>query len=97
MFRMAEDDVNAGRLEPGPCDPHEALNCRQWLLSLDDPSKINSVEPCTTNSSAGACYVLSFDSIDVTITGKISRDDAEAITPAAITSIRVDNVITVSE
>jgi hypothetical protein len=97
MFRMAEDDVNAGRLMPGPCDPHGALNCRQWLHSLDDPSKINSVEPCTTSSNDSACYVVSFDSVDVTITGKISRDDVEAITPAAITSVRVDNVITVRE
>ena len=86
MFRMAEDEVKAGRLMPGPCDPHGVFTCRQWLLSLDDPSKIESVEPCATGSDHGACYV-----------GKISRDDIEAITPAAITSIRVDDVITVME
>ena len=97
MFRMAEDDVNAGRLIPGPCDSNGALNCRQWLLSLDDPSKINSVEPCTANSNNDACYVVSFDSIDVTINGKISRDDIERITPASITSIRVENVYTLSQ
>jgi len=97
MFRMAEDEVSAGRLTPGPCDAHGTLNCRQWVLSLDDPSKINSVEPCANGSDGSVCYVVSFASIDVTIIGKISRDDAEAITPAAITSIRVDNVVTVME
>ncbi|MGH6877484.1 MAG: hypothetical protein ACREHV_08925 [Rhizomicrobium sp.] len=44
MFRMAEDEVKAGRLTPGPCDPHGADTCRQWILSLDDLSKVESVE-----------------------------------------------------
>lgn len=93
MFRMAVDEVKAGRLTPSPCDTHAALTCSQWLLSLDDPSKIVSVEPCATDHDDEVCYAISFDSVDVTITGKISHDDMEAITPAAITSIRVDNVI----
>jgi hypothetical protein len=97
MFRLAEDEVKAGRLPPGPCDQHGALTCRQWLVLLDDPSKIGSVEPCATRGDDDACYVVSFDSADVTITGKISLNDMEAITPAAITSIRVDNVIVVAE
>ena len=96
MFRMAEDQVKAGRLTPGPCDPHRAITCRQWLLSLDDPSKIKSVEPCAAGGDDGACYVVSFDTVDVTIIGKISRDDMDAITPAAITSVRVDDVMTIS-
>jgi len=95
MFRMAEDEVKAGHLMPGPCDSHGAITCRQWLLSLDDPSKIESVEPCATGSHDGACYVVSFDKIDVTIIGKISHGDVEAITPTAITSIRVDDVNTI--
>ena len=97
MFRMAEDAVKAGRLMPGPCDPHGATTCRQWLLSLNDPSKIESVEPCATGRGGSACYVVSFGTVDVTIIGKISRNDMEAITPAAITSVRVDDVMTVSE
>ena len=95
MFRMAEDAVKAGRLKPGRCDAHGTSTCRQWLLSLDDPSKIESVEPCATGRADGACYVLSFDAVDVTIIGKVSRGDMEAITPAAITSIRVQDVVTI--
>lgn len=95
MFRMAEDEVKDGRLSPGPCDPNGSLTCRQWLLSLDDPSKIESVESCATDRADDVCYVISFDSVDVTITGKMSPDDMMAITPAAITSIRVDNIIVV--
>jgi len=97
MFRMAEDNANAGRLVPGPCDTQGTLTCREWLLSLDDLSKIDSVEPCTASASDSVCYVVSFDSVDVTIIGKIARDDVERITPAAITSVRIDNVITLME
>lgn len=97
MFRMTEDEVKAGRLKPVTCDSHGAITCRQWLLSLDDPSKIESVEPCAAGGGDSACYVVSFDKVDVTIVGKISRNDMEAITPAAITSVRLDDVVTVSE
>lgn len=97
MFRMAEDVVKAGRLMPGPCDRHGATTCRQWLLSLDDPSKIESVEPCATGHGGSACYVVSFGTVDVTIIGRISPNDMEGITPAAITSVRVDDVMTLSE
>jgi hypothetical protein len=97
MFRMAEDNVKAGRLVPGPCDQHGALTCREWLLSLDNPSKINSVAPCTETIKDSVCYVVSFDSVDVTIIGERSRDDVERITPAAVTSIRIDNVVTIME
>ena len=37
MFRMAEDAVKAGRLTPGPCDPHGPDTCRQWVLSPGRP------------------------------------------------------------
>jgi hypothetical protein len=97
LFRMAEDDVKAGRFAPGPCDPHGTLTCRERLLSLDDPSKIESVQPCANGNADRVCYIVSFDALDVTITGKISRDDVEAITPAAITSIRLDDVTTIME
>jgi len=96
MFRMAEDEVKAGRLTPGPCDPYEMGTCRQWFLSLDDPSKIQSVESCAPGTGDDACYVISFDSVDVTITGTIPRKAWEPITPSAITSIRVDTVLTFS-
>ena len=82
---------------PGPCDQHGALTCREWLLSLDNPSKINSVAPCTETIKDSVCYVVSFDSVDVTIIGERSRDDVERITPAAVTSIRIDNVVTIME
>ncbi|MBL6853691.1 MAG: hypothetical protein ISS15_09360 [Alphaproteobacteria bacterium] len=97
LFRMAEDNVRAGGLVPTLCDKHGTLTCREWLLSLDDLSKMDSVEQCSASSSDSVCYVLSFDSVDVTIIGKISRDDVERITPAAITSVRIDNVITLME
>ena len=97
MFRMAEDEVKAGRSVSMRCDPHGATTCRQWLLSLDDPSRIKSIEPCAAGTDGGACYVVSFDAVDVTIIGKISRDDKEAITPTAITSVRVDDVMTLFE
>ena len=97
MFRMAEDEVKARRLTPGPCDPHGADTCRQWILSLDDPSKIESVEPCAPTTGNDACYVISFDSIDVTVTGTIPSNTSEPITPTAITSIRVDTVETLLE
>jgi hypothetical protein len=96
MFRMAEDKVKAGRLTPGPCDSHGTDTCRQWVLSLDDPSKIKSVEPCATRRN-DACYIISFDAVDITVTGKIPRSEPEPITPTAITSIRADTVVTISE
>jgi len=97
LFRMAVEDVKAERITPKPCDPQQTATCRQWLLAQDGLPKFDSVEPCETQPRDGVCYVVSFDNIDVTITGKISRDDMEAITPAAITSIRVDNVTVVME
>ena len=95
MFSMTKDEVKAGRLEPVTCDSHGAVTCHQSLLSLDGPSKIESVEPCATGKGDSACHVVSFDKVDVTIVGKISRNDVEAITPTAITSVRVDDVMTV--
>ena len=97
MFRMAEDNVKSGRLTPGFCDPHGAETCRQWILSLDDPSKIESVAPCASSTSDDACYVISFDSVDVTITGKIPSTAWENFTPTIVTSIRVDTVATLME
>ena len=97
LFRMAEDEVKAGRLTPRPCDPHGTEPCRDWVLSLDDPSKIKSIEPCATNGGGDACYTISFDAVDLTITGTILRSKFEPVTPTAITSIRVDTVTTISE
>ena len=96
LFRMAVDEVNAGRLMPEFCDPHGTITCVQWILSLDDPSKIKSVEPCAPTTADDACYVISFDSVDVTITGTIPSNSSEPITPTAIKSIRVEDVITIS-
>lgn len=97
MFRMAEDEMKAERLTPGPCDPHGTDTCRQWILSLDDPSKIESAEPCAPSTGDDACYVFSFDAVDITITGTIPSNDPEPITPTAIKSIRADKVVTISE
>ncbi len=97
MFRMAEDEVKAGRLMPGPCDQHGADTCRQWVLSLDDPSKIKSIEPCAAKDGDDACYVISFDTVDLTITGTIPSTEPEPVTPAAITSVRADTIVTLSE
>jgi hypothetical protein len=55
------------------------------------------VEPCTATNKDSVCYVVSFDSVDVAIIGEKSRDDVERITPAAVTSIRIDNVVTIME
>jgi len=98
MFRMAEDEVKAGRLEPGPCDTRGADACRQWALSLDDLSKIEAVEPCEPGSGGNACYVISFagDSVEMTIVGDEPRNSSEPITPNAITSVRVENVMRLS-
>ena len=96
MFRMAEDEVKAGRVKPGPCDPHGAESCREWVLSLDDPSKIKFVEPCSTEHDE-ACYVISLDAVDITVAGTIPRTEPEPITPTAITSVRVDSVVTIFE
>jgi hypothetical protein len=97
MFRMAEDEVKAGRLTPRPCDPHHGETCREWMLSLDDPSKINSIGLCASSTSDSACYVISFDDVDITISGTVSKAEPMGITPAAITSVRVDTVETISE
>ena len=93
MFRMAEDAVKAGRLTPGPCDLHGTDTCRQWILSLDDPSKIEAVQPCAPTAGDDACYVISFGSVDLTISGVIPGNTSEPITPTAITSIRADTVV----
>lgn len=97
MFRMAEDKVKNARLKPGPCDKHGTDTCREWLLSLDDPSKIKSIEPCATKKDDDACYVILFDDVDITITGTIPRTEPEPVTPTVITSVRVDAVTTISE
>jgi len=97
MFRMAEDEVKAGRLTPASCDPRGAEPCREWVLSMDGLSKIESVEPCKTGPGDEACYVISFDSVDITVSGTIPSNEPEPITPTAITSIRAETVTTVSE
>jgi hypothetical protein len=99
LFRMAEDEVKAGRLTPGPCDPHGTDTCSQWILSLDDLSKIESVEPCAPSTGDDACYIISFgsDSVELTITGKIPSNTSEPFAPIAITSIRADDIVYVSE
>ena len=96
MFRMAEDEVKAGRLKPGPCDSHGTDTCRQWVLSLDNVSKIRSVAPCATGQE-GACYVISFDGVDITVAGTIPKAVRESITPTSITSVRADAVVTIME
>jgi hypothetical protein len=92
MFRMAEDQVKIERLKPGPCDKHGTETCREWLLSLDDPSKIKSIVSCATKNADDACYVISFDAADITITGTIPRTEPQPVTPIGITSIGVDAV-----
>jgi hypothetical protein len=90
---MAEDEVKAGQLTPGPCDPHGTDTCRQWILSLDDTSKIEAVKSCATSPDDNACYVISFGSVEITVAGTIPSNEWEQITPVAITSIRADTVI----
>ena len=102
MFRMAEDQLKAGRLTPGPCDRTGPDACRKWIVSLDDPSKIVSVEPCTAKARGEVCYVIEFDNgeltdnDELTVVATMSHTDFERITPAAITSIQVDRVVTIS-
>ncbi len=95
LFRMAEDQVKAGRLAPGPCDPHGTDTCRQWILSLDDLSKIESVQPCAPSTGDDACYIISFGSVELTIAGKIPSNSSEPIVPTDVTSIRADTITTV--
>jgi hypothetical protein len=97
MFRMAEDELKAARLSPGPCDAHGTDTCRQWILSLDDLSKVESVEPCPSNGDETACYVISFGSVELTIAGTISSSDFERITPTAITAVRAETVVAMFE
>jgi hypothetical protein len=94
MFRMAVDNAKAGRPMPESCDQNGPV-CDKWLVSLDDLSKVVSVEPCAASDGDSACYVISFDGVDVTITGKMSPDDNMRITPAEIISVRIDNVFIV--
>ncbi len=95
MFRMAQDEMKAGRLTPSGCDNHGSVTCSQWIRSLDDPSKIESVEACTLSTGDEACYVISFGNVDITITGKIPRNAWQPITPSTITTIRAEDVFTV--
>ncbi|HEY3639019.1 MAG TPA: hypothetical protein VGK90_12795, partial [Rhizomicrobium sp.] len=92
MFRMAEDEVKSGQLVPGPCDRHGSDTCRQWILSMDDPAKILSVALCEPAISDDACYVFSFDAIDITISGTIPGRSFESIVPTTIKSIRAETV-----
>lgn len=96
MFHMAVDAVKFGRLMPEKCDEHKKLTCSQWILSLNDISKIKGVETCKARGGDKACYVVSFDSVDVTINGTIRSNLYEQITPAAITSIRAEWVMELS-
>ncbi|MES1156860.1 MAG: hypothetical protein ABUL73_03675 [Alphaproteobacteria bacterium] len=95
MFRMAEEEVRNGHLTPGPCDPHGTGTCAQWALSLDDPSKIQSVERCGASRESEVCYLISFDQADITIEATLSTNTPGQITPSAITSMRIDEVDTV--
>jgi len=97
MFRMAEEEVKSGRLTPGPCDTHGADTCRQWIVTLDDPSKINSIKTCGPTTGDDACYTVSFGSVDMTISGTIPGDSLWSIIPTAIKSVRAETVITVME
>ncbi|HEX3664668.1 MAG TPA: hypothetical protein VHU23_05495 [Rhizomicrobium sp.] len=97
MFRMAEDDVKSGLLTPEGCDQHGQDTCRQWILSLDDASKIESVKSCASSARNDACYVISFDAVDMAITGTIPANSFEPITPTSIESIRAQTVITLME
>ena len=54
LFRMAEDKDRAKTLAAGPCDRNGPDACRQWILSLDDPARITSVEPCAANHAGHA-------------------------------------------
>lgn len=96
MFRIATDEIKAKRLTPTSCDSARGEACSQLILSLNDPSKLRSVEPCAPSWGDDACYVLSFGDIEVTITGIVPRNSSEPITPTVIESIRADTVITVS-
>jgi hypothetical protein len=89
IFRMAEDQVRAGKLTPGPCDRNGPDACRQWILSLDDLAKIESVEACATDATP-ACYVIHFVAgAKMTIVATIPADETYPITPTAIISIKV--------
>jgi hypothetical protein len=94
MFRRAEDEVKAKRLTPGPCDETGGEPCRQRVLSLDDPSKIASVEPCAATARDTACYVISFDGYQLTIVATLSTEDNERITPDTLVSVRGETVLT---
>ena len=96
MFRMALDEVKAGRLTPEPCDSVEADACRQAILSMDDPSKFKSVEQCAPSTGDSACYVLSFGDLAITVTGLIPSNSSAPITPTTIVSIHADAIITIS-
>lgn len=95
LFRMAEDQVKAGNLAPGPCPGDGPDACRRRVVALDDFSKVTSVGACTEAAGDDACYVFSLADAELTVAGKMSQ--SEPTIPTAITSVRAREVITVTE
>jgi hypothetical protein len=90
IFRKAETDVASGSLKPAPCDRASPDACRQWILSLNDPTKIDAVDGCASSPGADVCYVISIGDERLTIGATISAGRTE---PTAITSIKVEEVV----
>lgn len=96
MLEAAVKAVRSGALKAEPCpnifDPKEAT-CESTILAHGDLSKIDSVETCSSEDGS-LCYVVDLaSSIKMTIKGRASEN---SLTPSAVTSIAVEQYITVT-
>jgi hypothetical protein len=94
VLHEAEDDVASGVVAPAPCTRRGDDACRQWILSLKDPDKIDSVDTCPSDPGPDVCYVISVGDNRLTIGAKMFSGHPAQID---ITSIKVEQVVTVIE
>jgi hypothetical protein len=96
VFRKAEKEVAAGELKPELCGRPGPDACREWIVSLNDPSKINAVDTCAPGADDDFCYVISFDDNQLTIRGTMS-DVHHQKESTTVRSIKVEEVLTIIE
>jgi hypothetical protein len=92
IFREAQDEVASGVATPAPCSRSGPDACRQWILSLKDPGKIDTVDTCPSNPGPGVCYLIDIGDERLTIGAKMFSGHQ-----IDITSVKVQQVITVIE
>jgi len=92
VFHMAEDQLRSGSLAPERCERGGQDACRQWILSLNDFSKVDAISPCPADDDdKAACYVISLQSgEEVTIVARMPGAGALDIAPNSVASVKVD-------